>query len=121
MLPTSNVKTGTVGAWERHPIGELHRAGVAVTVNSDDPGLFATTLTDEWDCLMTRLGLTAEETLAIGARTARATSFRSRSVRPSWRRCGAPPGRRGGGVSATGASRRAAFVLLALAAAYLSS
>ena len=87
--PTSNVKTGTVGAWERHPIGDLHRAGVAVTVNSDDPGLFATTLTDEWDCLMTRLGLTAEETLAIGARTARATFLpepeREALVEAMWR------------------------------------
>ncbi len=71
--PTSNIKTGTVRGWERHPIKDLHRAGVLVTVNSDDPALFSTTLVDEWDRLVTRLGLTREETLAIGVRTARAT------------------------------------------------
>jgi len=71
--PTSNVKTGTVPGWEDHPIKELHRAGVAVTVNSDDPALFSTTLLDEWVVLMTRLGFTAEQTLAVGVRTARAT------------------------------------------------
>jgi adenosine deaminase len=71
--PTSNLKTGTVLDWGRHPMVDLHRAGVAVTVNTDDPALFATSLQGEWDVLMTRLGLTPEETLAIGVRTARAT------------------------------------------------
>jgi len=71
--PTSNVKTGTVRDWEDHPIKVLHHAGVAVTVNSDDPALFGTSLLDEWDLLMTRLGLTPVETLAVGVQTARST------------------------------------------------
>jgi aminodeoxyfutalosine deaminase len=71
--PTSNVRTGTVPDWGRHPLKDLHDAGVAVTVNSDDPALFGTSLQEEWDRLMSRLGLTIQETLAIGVRTARAT------------------------------------------------
>jgi adenosine deaminase len=71
--PTSNIRTGTVLDWENHPIRDLHRAGVRVSVNSDDPALFSTTLVDEWSVLITRLGLTREETLEIGTRTVRST------------------------------------------------
>jgi len=71
--PTSNIRTGTVRGWENHPVGGLHRAGVWVSVNSDDPALFSTSLVDEWSVLITRLGLSRQETLAIGVATARAT------------------------------------------------
>ena len=62
-----------VPGWGRHPIPALHRSGVAVTVNSDDPAMFGTTLSNEWEVLLTRLGLEPEEVMAIGQRTARAT------------------------------------------------
>jgi aminodeoxyfutalosine deaminase len=71
--PTSNVRTGVARSWQDHPIRTLHGAGVAITVNSDDPGLFGTTLTREWEALGTRLGLAPGEILAIGLRTARST------------------------------------------------
>jgi adenosine deaminase len=71
--PTSNLRTGVVRSWEEHPIPALHRAGVAVTVNSDDPALFGSALADEWSVLSRRLGLGEEEVLAIGLRTVRAT------------------------------------------------
>ena len=71
--PTSNVKTGVVAGWEKHPIRALHDAGVAITVNTDDPGLFGTTLTAEWEALGARLSLRPEEILAVGVRTARST------------------------------------------------
>ena len=71
--PTSNIRTGTVRGWEAHPIGDLHRAGVRISVNSDDPALFSTTLVDEWSVLVTHLGLTREEVLAIGMQTARSS------------------------------------------------
>jgi adenosine deaminase len=71
--PTSNIRTGIVGRWEDHPIRDLQRSGVRVTVNSDDPGLFSTTLVDEWSVLMTHLGLTREECLGIGMNTALST------------------------------------------------
>ena len=71
--PTSNVITGVAPEWERHPVAELVRAGARVTVSSDDPAMFSTTLLGEWDALHLRLGFDAEEVLAIGVSTARAT------------------------------------------------
>jgi adenosine deaminase len=71
--PTSNVRTGVAPGWERHPIADLVRAGACVTVSSDDPAMFSTTLVGEWEALQARLGLEAEEVLAIGVRTARST------------------------------------------------
>jgi len=43
-----------------HPFERLRAAGVAVTVNSDDPPLFATTLTDEYRRLADTFGYDAE-------------------------------------------------------------
>ena len=47
VCPSSNVTLGIVASLEAHPIRTLRDAGVAITVNSDDPPFFATTLTDE--------------------------------------------------------------------------
>lgn len=46
---TSNVATGAVAALEQHPIAAMVAAGVPVTINSDDPPMFATTLNREYD------------------------------------------------------------------------
>lgn len=48
VCPTSNVCLGVVPEFCQHPIQRLMDAGIAVTVNSDDPPMFGTTLTDEW-------------------------------------------------------------------------
>jgi len=45
--PTSNISLGLYPDAASHPLKALHEAGVTVTVNSDDPPLFDTTLTDE--------------------------------------------------------------------------
>jgi aminodeoxyfutalosine deaminase len=47
VCPSSNVTLSIVEDLDAHPIRELWEAGVEVTVNSDDPPFFATTLTDE--------------------------------------------------------------------------
>jgi len=47
VCPSSNVTLGIVPSLDAHPIRALRDAGVALTVNSDDPPFFATTLTDE--------------------------------------------------------------------------
>jgi adenosine deaminase len=47
VCPTSNVRLGVVPSLAAHPLRRLLDAGVPVTVNSDDPALFGTTLTDE--------------------------------------------------------------------------
>lgn len=48
ICPTSNLCTGVVASFADHPFPMLDRAGVLVTVNSDDPPLFGTTLTEEF-------------------------------------------------------------------------
>jgi adenosine deaminase len=48
LCPTSNVCTGVVANLQEHPFRALDQAGVIVTVNSDDPPLFGTTLTNEF-------------------------------------------------------------------------
>ena len=48
VCPSSNVCTGVSESWAAHPLKKLIDAGLLVTLNSDDPGLFSTTLTDEY-------------------------------------------------------------------------
>lgn len=47
VCPTSNLRLGVYPALAGHPLPRLHAAGVPVTINSDDPPLFNTTLNDE--------------------------------------------------------------------------
>lgn len=61
MCPTSNVCTGAVARIEDHPLPRLLRAGVPVTLNTDDPGMFATDLNREYQLAVDVLGLTATE------------------------------------------------------------
>jgi adenosine deaminase len=48
VCPTSNVRTRSVPSLAEHPLPALVAAGVPVTINSDDPPMFSTTLTDEY-------------------------------------------------------------------------
>lgn len=57
VCPSSNVRLGVYGSLASHPLPWLHRAGVPLTVNSDNPTMFGVTLNDEVDGLSTELGL----------------------------------------------------------------
>ncbi len=59
VCPTSNVATGAVERLELHPLKELVDAGVQVSINSDDPPMFGTTLTREYQIATELLGLDA--------------------------------------------------------------
>jgi aminodeoxyfutalosine deaminase len=48
VCPSSNVCTRVFPSIEDHAIGPLMEAGVVVTINTDDPPMFATTLVDEY-------------------------------------------------------------------------
>lgn len=48
VCPTSNVLLGVVDRFENHPLPRLIEQGLYVTVNSDDPPMFNTTLTEEY-------------------------------------------------------------------------
>ncbi|MEN3585827.1 adenosine deaminase [Streptomyces sp. ZYX-F-203] len=74
VCPTSNLATGAVGSLAEHPLGELVRAGVPVTVNSDDPPMFGTDLANEYAIAAELLDLD-ENGLASLARDAVEASF----------------------------------------------
>ncbi len=64
ICPTSNSATRALLPGERHPVLELLRAGVRVSLSTDDPGLFRTTLRKEF-LAVARLGATARELEAL--------------------------------------------------------
>jgi aminodeoxyfutalosine deaminase len=55
--PTSNVRTRSVASLDEHPLATLVAAGVPVSINSDDPPMFGTTLTREYEIARELLGL----------------------------------------------------------------
>lgn len=48
ICPTSNVRLGVVASLAAHPVEQLRAAGVRVSLNTDDPLLFGTSLADEY-------------------------------------------------------------------------
>jgi adenosine deaminase len=48
VCPTSNVRLGVFPSYQAHPVKVLFDAGVPITINTDDPTFFGTTLADEY-------------------------------------------------------------------------
>jgi aminodeoxyfutalosine deaminase len=67
VCPTSNVRLGVYPSLADHPLRRLHESGVPITVNSDDPTMFGTTLNDEVAALTGPLGLSAAAAAEIVA------------------------------------------------------
>lgn len=61
LCPTSNYLTNAVSSLASHPIRQLLNAGVHVTINSDDPGIFGIDLTHEYKILRDLHGFVAED------------------------------------------------------------
>jgi aminodeoxyfutalosine deaminase len=78
VCPTSNLATRAVARLEEHPVQQMYAAGAVVTINSDDPPMFGTTLTREYQIAAELLGLD-EAGVAELARTAVRCSFLDRS------------------------------------------
>ena len=56
VCPGSNVALGATGGWASHPVAKLREAGVKVTVSTDDPPFFHTTMTREFEELERAFG-----------------------------------------------------------------
>jgi aminodeoxyfutalosine deaminase len=80
VCPSSNLATRAVAALADHPIVAFRDAGVTVTVNSDDPPMFGTSLNREYEIAADLLGLD-EAGVADLARTAVRASFAEESVK----------------------------------------
>ena len=61
LCPTSNVQAGTVDRLADHPLAALVRAGVPVTINTDDTTISDVTLSEELEGCVRELGLTLDE------------------------------------------------------------
>ncbi|MEZ4522354.1 MAG: adenosine deaminase [Thermomicrobiales bacterium] len=63
--PTSNIRLGVYPAYADHPFKLLADSGVRLTVNSDDPPMFDTTLTKEYEVLVEHFDYTIPELLEL--------------------------------------------------------
>jgi aminodeoxyfutalosine deaminase len=73
LCPSSNVSLGLVTGLDEHPIVAMRDAGLALTVNSDDPPFFSTSLTAELAHADRLLALGIEGLATLQRRAARAS------------------------------------------------
>lgn len=73
VCPTSNIRTRSVPSLDEHPLPALVGAGVAVSINSDDPPMFSTTLNSEYAVAARLLGLDADGVAELARAAVRAS------------------------------------------------
>ena len=78
VCPSSNVRTGIVGARSEHPLRGLLEAGVRVAIDDDDPAIFGAQIDDEYLWVAQELG---ERTLRACIATAIEVSFAPRALK----------------------------------------
>lgn len=74
ICPVSNIELKVFASFADHPFPELRAAGCKVTLNSDDPPYFWTTLQREYDVASDHFGMSEEELTAV-TRTAIEAAF----------------------------------------------
>lgn len=80
VCPTSNVAIGLFPSLEAHPAATFWRDGVNMTISSDDPPFFNTTLTDELRHVVGLAGLSRADLLELQRRAVR-NSFAAPDVK----------------------------------------
>ena len=80
VCPSSNVATRAVASLDEHPLRAFVDAGVVVTINSDDPPMFSTTLNREYEIAADLLGLD-EQGITDLARAAVTASYAPEDVK----------------------------------------
>jgi adenosine deaminase len=80
VCPTSNWLTRSVPSLEEHPLPDLLRSGVDLSINSDDPQLFAIDLVHEYGIAENLYGLSYDELLGL-SRNAVERSFLPPEIR----------------------------------------
>jgi adenosine deaminase len=65
LCPTSNWQAGIVPSVAAHPLARLHRAGVSVTLSTDDTTVSDISLSQEYAAAVEQIGLTVPELWAI--------------------------------------------------------
>ena len=80
VCPSSNLATRAVATLAEHPLPQLVAAGVTITINSDDPSMFGTSLNREYAIAADLLALDEAGVVEL-ARTAVRASFAPADVR----------------------------------------
>ena len=80
VCPSSNIATRAVATLDEHPLRAFRDAGVVVTINSDDPPMFGTTLNREYEIAAGLLELDEAGVVDL-ARTAVEVSFAPEEVK----------------------------------------
>lgn len=83
VCPTSNWLCNSVPSTAAHPVRRLMEAGVPLTINSDDPGLFGIDLCHEYELLQREHGFTQADFARCNA-VALEHSFLPESARKRW-------------------------------------
>ena len=88
---TSNVQTRACRSFRAHPLGTMLAAGVAATINTDDPAISQTTLSHEFLQATARCGLSFSQLLACTLNAAKsaflapaAKAALARRIRSGW-------------------------------------
>ncbi|HQK94463.1 MAG TPA: adenosine deaminase [Armatimonadota bacterium] len=96
VCPTSNLRTAVYASYAEHPLPQLYRAGVPISLSTDDPTFFETTLAEEYlHAYDMGLGL---DDLFVLARNAYAHAFMPEdekaryiaALEREWRQAGSP-------------------------------
>lgn len=83
VCPSSNLRLGVYATLAEHPIDRLRRAGVALSLSSDDPPLFETTLLDEYRRVAAAFGYDAGDLAELAAASFR-HSFLTAGAKERW-------------------------------------
>lgn len=84
VCPSSNYYTNAVATIEEHPIRKLMEAGVKVTINTDDPGIFGIDMLHEYQLLVDKFGFTEEEFRACNETAKQASFIDSAKIDKIW-------------------------------------
>jgi adenosine deaminase len=82
ICPISNIRTGAVSSISDHPIRDLVTRGVSCCINSDDPGVFNSSLIDDYSAVITHHNFSLRELYQcnINALNASFLSFEKKAV-----------------------------------------
>jgi adenosine deaminase/aminodeoxyfutalosine deaminase len=73
VCPTSNVCTSVLARLEDHPLPRFLKSNLVVTLNSDDPAMFGTSLEDEFVLVARTFALTTKDILQLSEDAIRST------------------------------------------------
>ncbi len=65
LCPISNIRTGVVRTIAMHPIRDYFRRGLLISINTDDPKMFSTSLAQEYELLEREGGFSRKEICAL--------------------------------------------------------